>query len=140
MTEITGALATTRYNIVIIEKIKNMIVKVKSKKEVLVDTFDNITTFPECEIYTYTKTEEGYVINGRYFYTFEEDGINKTSTIKDFVRILSNLEIDTLFSSLTINYPTSITLSQKDALHIKLGLMYLLGSEQRWGLTINDWE
>lgn len=112
------------------------IVTIKSKKEVVIDTFNNISTFPMCEIITFTQYEDGFDACGRYFYM---DG-EVRKEIKGFNRTFLNEQADALFEALNIQYPQDATYSEKRNLEVQAGLMYLVSTEGFWGLKGSDWE
>ena len=112
------------------------IVTIKSNKEVVIDTFNNISAFPMCEIMTFTQYEDGFDACGRYFYMDGE--IRKE--IKGFNRTFLNEQADALFEALNIQYPQDATYSEKRNLEVQAGLMYLVSTEAFWGLTGSDWE
>ena len=117
-----------------------MIAKLTSKKEVVIDTFDNTTAYPSCEIITFTKLEGKYSINGRYYVSEIVDEVETKTTIRSFSLEYTNAQIDGLFNSLNITYPDGISFSERDTINVAAGLKAVVGSENRWGLSLNDWE
>lgn len=128
------------------------IVTIKSKEEVIIDTFKNVKATPMCEILTFTQYEDGFDANGRYFYlttkevekevegeTVTEEVTNRTE-ISSFNRTLTNAEADGLFNALALEFPEDATYSEKRKIEVTAGLMYLVNAEGYWGLTSNDWE
>lgn len=112
------------------------IVTIKSNKEVVIDTFNNISAFPMCEIMTFTQYEDGFDACGRYFYMDDKAKIE----IKTFNRTFLNEQADALFEALNIQYPQDATYSEKRNLEVQAGLTYLVSTEGFWGLKGSDWE
>ena len=116
--------------------ISNMVVKIKSKNQVLVDTYDNVSAYPECELSAFISNGDKYFAKGQYFYMDEED----RKVIKNFDKDFTPEQIDQLFASLNLSYPEDSTYSEQDYINRMAGLKYIVASEGRFGLTINDWE
>lgn len=128
-----------------------MIAKIKSNKSVVIDTFNNVTATPQCEIITWThgdNSEDGvnevFAANGQYFYekvttANGEESIEKV-IIHAFNRELKATESDQLFPMLNIQYPDGATYSEKKRIEVLAGLKYIVGSEKYWGLDGSDWE
>lgn len=112
------------------------IVTIKSNKEVVIDTFNNLNAYPMCELLTFTQYETGFDACGRYFYMDGEE----IKELKGFVRTFTNEQADALFEALNIQYPQDATYSEKRNLEVQAGLMYLVSTEGFWGLTGSDWE
>lgn len=128
-----------------------MIAKLKSKKEVVINSFKGIKATPQCELITWThgdNSEDGknevFSANGQYFYektiTVNEVESTQKIIINAFNRELKAVEVDQLFPLLNIKYPVDATYSQKKRIEVAAGLKYIVSSEGYWGLTGEDWE
>lgn len=115
-----------------------MIALLKSTKSVLVDALDNIEAKPQCALITFTEVEGGFGANGKYFY--EVEGQEESVMIRDFDKFFSNAEADALFNQLNIQYPEGATYSEMRTLEKEAALKYVVASENRFGLTIQDYE
>lgn len=114
-----------------------MIALLKSTKSVLVDALDNIQAKPQCALITFTEYEHGFGANGKYFYEVEGQ---EPVTIQTFNKELTHEEADGLFAQLNIQYPENATYSQMRALEKQAALRFVVASENRFGLTLEDYE
>lgn len=121
-----------------------MITILTSTKEVMVDTFDKVLVKPKVAVNSYNKVAGSYIITGEYFYEevegSGEEAVTKKVRIRDFTKVMTDLEVDTIYSSLGITYPENSTESERDVIKITAGLRAILAIEKRWDLENSDWK
>lgn len=125
-----------------------MIAQLKSKKEVLLDTFNNVSGKPQVEITHMVRENDEYRVNGSYFYevpTLDAEGnpalgqdgkpILARKPIANVSTVFSHIEVKELCKAIGVA-DVDLLLSKA----ISGGLRHIVGKEGKWGLKNEDWE
>jgi len=108
----------------------------KSNVQVTIDTFENITGYPEIRLLEFNERPEQdmSIAEGEYFYT-DNEGVEKQ--IKRFVLTFTDAEVNYLAS--TFNVSPNLSEVERRAALRAAGTLHVLQSELRWGLKASDW-
>ena len=127
---------------------------VKTKSDVLVDAKTGEQAILHNGIFNATYTDSGLIVKGAYYYLVlakdengdviqDEDGNDTyTQVILNWNSSKSLLwsEVNALYATLDINYPTDPTQEDIVKANLTAGLLYLTQQDAQYGTTANDWE
>ena len=117
-------------------------IQLKTKKKIHgLGAFNDVSAVVYCQLQTFTEdlTAGNYVANGRYYYQITQGEQTTDHVLKSFVKEFTASQADELFKALNISYPTNATFSQQRNIEKNAALLYVVASEQRFGLTQKDW-
>lgn len=123
-----------------------MIAQLKAKKAVVIDTFNNKEEMPIVKLVNFIEEEEGYRVNGCYFYKKKletpegEPEKFEDIIISQFGFVYTVAEANALYAALNIQYPQGASFDTCRKMEKMAGLKYVVATQKRWGLTITDWE
>ena len=127
---------------------------VKTKSQVLVDAKTGEQAILHNGIFNATYTDSGLIVKGAYYYLVlakdengdviqDEDGNDTyTQVILNWnsSKSLSWAEVNSLYATLDIKYPTDPTQEDIVKANLTAGLLYLTQQDAQYGTTANDWE
>ena len=127
---------------------------VKTKSQILVDAKTGEQAILHNGVFNATYTDNGLVVAGAYFYLVlakDENGNvikdeNGNDTYNEVVlnwdssKSLTWAEVNFLYETLDINYPTNPTQEDIVKADITAGLLYITQQDGQYGTTSNDWE
>ena len=132
----------------------NFLTTVKTKSQVLVDAKTGEQAILNNGVFNATYTDSGLIVSGAYFYLVlakdengdviqDEDGndtYNQVILNWNSSKSLTWAEVNALYSTLDINYPTNPTQEDIVKADITAGLLYITQQDAQYGTTSNDWE
>lgn len=132
----------------------NFLTTVKTKSQVLVDAKTGEQAILNNGVFNANYTDSGLIVSGAYFYLVlakdengnviqDEDGndtYNQVILNWNSSKSLTWAEVNALYSTLDINYPTNPTQEDIVKADITAGLLYITQQDGQYGTTSNDWE
>lgn len=132
----------------------NFLTTVKTKSQVLVDAKTGEQAILNNGVFNANYTDSGLIVSGAYFYLVlakdengdviqDEDGNDTYSKVIlnwNSSKSLTWAEVNALYSTLDIEYPTNPTQEDIVKADITAGLLYITQQDAQYGTTANDWE